>query len=235
MALTIPSRNQGDKITPAIWNEVITGVNGESVALDVVEARTTDVSGNVGIGNQRLSDRLGSGVDNTTNVTTGTATAQLTNLRTRVGTLETSGSPAARPSVEYRLTGAPSQLIGQNSRIIWNSAVETHAAITYNSTTGLFTCVAAGWYSGFASVRVDTSSEIYLWIATGTTATGTTRSKAGSLTSVNLAVPFRFKATAGLQFGFYGWVASAVSATAKYTVETAGDSVPVCQITYDGT
>jgi hypothetical protein len=60
--------------------------------LTALESLTTNVSGNVGIGNQRLSDRLGSGVSNTTNVTTGTATAQLTDLRTRVGALESGGT-----------------------------------------------------------------------------------------------------------------------------------------------
>lgn len=89
MALTIPTRLTGYLVTAAAWNELVNGVNTESVALDTVETRTTDTSGSVGIGNQRLSDRLGSGVSNTANVTTGTATAQLTDLRTRVTTVET--------------------------------------------------------------------------------------------------------------------------------------------------
>jgi hypothetical protein len=88
MALTIPTRVTGYLITAANWNELVNGINAESVDLDTVQARTTDVSGAVGIGNQRLSDRLGAGVDNTTNVTTGTVTAQTTDLRSRVTTVE---------------------------------------------------------------------------------------------------------------------------------------------------
>lgn len=83
--------------------ETLTGgaVNGNvalGTLLGTVDSRTTNTSGNVGIGNQRLSDRLGAGVDNTTNVTSGTATAQLTDIRARIGAAQT-----ASPSVADRL------------------------------------------------------------------------------------------------------------------------------------
>jgi hypothetical protein len=57
-----------------------------------LESLTTNTSGTVGIGNQRLSDRLGSGVTNTSDVTTGTATAQLNNIRSRLTAVESGGS-----------------------------------------------------------------------------------------------------------------------------------------------
>lgn len=58
--------------------------------LTALEALTADTGTSPGgIGNQRLADRLGSGVGTTTNVTTGTATAQLTDLRSRASSLET--------------------------------------------------------------------------------------------------------------------------------------------------
>src|SRR6187551_174049 len=88
MALSIVTRLTGFLVTAAAWNELVNGINGESVALDTVEATTTNTSGTVGIGNQRLSDRLGAGVTNTANVTTGTVTAQTTDLRARVAVVE---------------------------------------------------------------------------------------------------------------------------------------------------
>jgi hypothetical protein len=57
--------------------------------LTTLEARTTDTgTAPGGIGNQRLADRFGTGVGTSTNVTTGTATAQLADIRTRLTNLE---------------------------------------------------------------------------------------------------------------------------------------------------
>jgi hypothetical protein len=70
----------------------VVSANTAHSRLTTLESTTTNTSGNVGIGNQRLSDRLGSGVSNTTNVTTGTATAQLTDIRSRLTAVESGGS-----------------------------------------------------------------------------------------------------------------------------------------------
>jgi hypothetical protein len=80
---------------------VVASPNANS-RLSTLETRTTDTSGVVGIGNQRLSDRLGAGVTTSatadarfgsgvgtgSNVTTGSASSQLTDLRSRVSTVE---------------------------------------------------------------------------------------------------------------------------------------------------
>lgn len=77
--------------------------------LNALESLTTNTSGVVGIGNQRLSDRLGagittsatadarfgSGVGTGSNVTTGSASSQLTDLRSRASALETKVNNAA--------------------------------------------------------------------------------------------------------------------------------------------
>lgn len=61
--------------------------------LNALEARTTDTAtAPGGIGNQRLADRLDTGVGTGSNVTTGSASAQLGNLRSRVTTLEGSAT-----------------------------------------------------------------------------------------------------------------------------------------------
>lgn len=65
-------------------------VSGSSAhtRLSSLEALTTDTTTGQGIGNQRLSDRLGTGVGTGTNVTTGSASSQLTDLRSRASALE---------------------------------------------------------------------------------------------------------------------------------------------------
>jgi hypothetical protein len=91
-----------------IGTNVVTG-NAAAQLIDlraraaVLEARTLDTSGVVGIGNQRLSDRLGAGVTTSAtadarfgagvgtgaNVTTGSAASQLADLRSRATVVET--------------------------------------------------------------------------------------------------------------------------------------------------
>jgi hypothetical protein len=67
---------------------VVSGATAHArlTALEAITSDTGTAPG--GIGNQRLADRFGTGVGTTTNVTTGTATAQLTDIRTRLGVLE---------------------------------------------------------------------------------------------------------------------------------------------------
>lgn len=232
MALSIPTRASRYKVQAADWNEIVNGVNGESVALDTVETRTTDTTTNGGHGNVRLSDRLGTGVGTGSNVTTGSATSQLTDLRTRVTTVESAVGTAIK-GVQYRLTGGTLPLVGQNVRIIWNTTDISNAAITYNGSNGLFTAVSTGWYSGVASVRINANGELYLWWA-GSTATGDTEDKTSTQTTISLSCPFRAYWNAGQTFGVYGWVNGGISATCRYVVETAGDAIPCVKIRYEG-
>ncbi len=76
---------------------VVSG-NSASTRLATLESRTTDtVTAPGGIGNQRLADRFGTGVGTGANVTTGSATSQLTDVRARLVTLETAPAPTSGP------------------------------------------------------------------------------------------------------------------------------------------
>jgi len=65
--------------------------------LTTLETRTTDTVTTGGIGNQRLADRFGTGVGTGANVTTGSATSQLTDVRARIAVLETAPAPTSGP------------------------------------------------------------------------------------------------------------------------------------------
>lgn len=110
---TLPLTN-GHLVDDDDWNQHVDNLNdlntrigtGNGTALasrvSTLETRTLDTSGTVGIGNQRLSDRLGSGITTAatasdrfgtgvgtgSNVTTGSATSQLTDLRSRMTAAE---------------------------------------------------------------------------------------------------------------------------------------------------
>jgi len=96
----------GQPASSAANNQIITNVEDLDTRLDTVESRTTNTSGDVGIGNQRLSDRLGSGVSNTSNVTTGTASAQLTDIRSRITVVEstTTNGTSGNSALNTRVT-----------------------------------------------------------------------------------------------------------------------------------
>lgn len=81
MTYPVPTQATGHVVSAAEWNQLATNSNDADTRLDTVEARTTDTSGTVGIGNQRLSDRLGSGI-----TTASTATAQLATITTNTST-----------------------------------------------------------------------------------------------------------------------------------------------------
>lgn len=78
------------------YNKMRDHVDDLDTRLDPVETRTTDTATNGGHGNVRLSDRLGTGVGTGSNVTTGSASSQLADLRSRSTTLE--GQVGAAPS-----------------------------------------------------------------------------------------------------------------------------------------
>jgi hypothetical protein len=100
----------GQPASSAANNQIITNVDDLDTRLDTVESRTTNTSGDVGIGNQRLSDRLGSGVSNTSNVTTGTASAQLTDIRSRLTVVEstTTNGTSGNSALNTRVTNLES-------------------------------------------------------------------------------------------------------------------------------
>lgn len=119
-----------------------------------VEATTTNTSGAVGIGNQRLSDRLGPGVTNAataddrfgtgvgtgSNVTTGSATSQLTDLRSRTTALEAATPISAvfvkrtgtSTSITSSWTSVPFATLAQGTM----TGVSTSDNITYTLTAG---------------------------------------------------------------------------------------------------
>lgn len=231
MAQSLPTQALSTLIGPTQWNALVNAINAESVDLDVVEARTTNTSGDVGIGNQRLSDRLGSGVSTTSSVTTGTATAQLTDIRSRLTAVEAVAGSAVK-AVEYQLTGGTLPLVGTDARVVWNTAVQTNAAITYNSGTGLFTAVNTGWYAGTATFRVSELAAWYISFAKGSTTPGGNEFAKNSWTNLNGSINFLYRMTAGTNFAVYGW--SANPATMRYARQTAGDPLPLVTIQYLG-
>lgn len=100
----------GGLASAAANNAIINNVDDVNNRLTTTEGLTTNTSGTVGTGNARLdarlgsgittaataSDRFGTGVGTGSNVTTGSASSQLADLRTRAGNLE---SGAAFPMV----------------------------------------------------------------------------------------------------------------------------------------
>ena len=108
-------------------------------ALEAITSDTGTAPG--GIGNQRLADRLGTGVGTTTNVTTGTASAQLTDIRTRLGVLENADACYA-----YQATD---QVVAQGTAITLDAELfdtNTMHVTTAGSNTRL-TCKKAGIYN----------------------------------------------------------------------------------------
>lgn len=122
----------GSPASAAHNNAIIDNVQDHETRMVTVENRTTNTSGNVGIGNQRLSDRMGAGIttaapadtrlatveSTTTNGTTGNAA-----LGTRVTALEAAAgtSPIVRA---VRANGSATQAVasGGLTAVIFTSA-----------------------------------------------------------------------------------------------------------------
>lgn len=143
----VPNESPGNIAQSARYNQLVANVDDLDTRLDVTEALTTNTSGTVGTGNQRLSDRLGAGVTNANtassqlsalqtlttdtatnggqgnarladrfgtgvgtgaNVTTGSATSQLTDLRSRATALEgvTQHATSGNSALSTRVTTA---------------------------------------------------------------------------------------------------------------------------------
>jgi hypothetical protein len=96
----------------------VLAANDAATRLTALEALTTNTSGAVGIGNQRLSDRLGAGITTSatadarfgsgvgigSNVITGSASSQLTDIRSRLTAVESATGGAKPIAYLYRNT-----------------------------------------------------------------------------------------------------------------------------------
>jgi hypothetical protein len=138
----VPAESPGNVAQSSRYNQLVTNVDDLDTRLDIVEARTIDTSGAVGIGNQRLSDRLGAGVTNVatadarfgagvgtgSNVTTGSAASQLTDLRSRATALEsvTTNVSTGNSALGTRMTAAESAIANGTSG---NAALNTRLAV----------------------------------------------------------------------------------------------------------
>lgn len=152
-----------------------TGVTTASTAtaqFTAVNSTITNTSGGVGIGNQRLSDRLGSGVTNTADVTTGTATAQLTDVRTRLTAVEAASGftkPIGKFYRPYTGSGGTSQVVTNSTWtavLFPNEAVDTINGHSTSTNTSRYTPNVAGWYKvsgvvmGTATASIGVGAQI---------------------------------------------------------------------------
>lgn len=134
----------GSNVTTGSATSQLTDVRSR---ITTVESRTTDTGTSPGgIGNQRLADRFGTGVGTGSNVTTGDATSQLTDIRSRVSTLESSGLGALGNVVTTSVTASSSQ---------WNSSTEV-----LTNLVGTFTAVNAKKYRVTASFTWQSSTGV---------------------------------------------------------------------------
>lgn len=116
----------------------VVSANPANTRLGALETLTTDTSTNGGQGNAQLANRLGTGVGTTTNVTTGTATAQLTDLRSRVSTVETRTLDATtgNTALGTRVTTAQAKAdLAYTAAMTATKYNKSTAGTTVNSTT----------------------------------------------------------------------------------------------------
>jgi hypothetical protein len=140
------------------------GTSGNA-ALDTrvgsLESLTTNTATNGGHGNVRLSDRLGTGVGTGTNVTTGSATSQLTDVRSRLTVVE--GLAGSGPIAQLRQTGTAQSNFASGSVIPVNFNTEdmdTHNGHSTSTNTSRWVCPSgwAGWYEVFGGLVFDSVS-----------------------------------------------------------------------------
>lgn len=95
----------GAVASAAANNVIISNVENLDTRLDSAEATIADTATSPGgIGNQRLADRFGSTVGTGSNVTTGSASSQLTDIRSRLDTGVGTGSNVTTGSATAQLT-----------------------------------------------------------------------------------------------------------------------------------
>ena len=131
--------------------------------LTTLESRTTDTAtAPGGIGNQRLADRLGSGVGTGTNVLTGSASSQLTDARARLTTLEAASGGASGPICQLRQTVAQSGFTnGGFHAVTFNTEdIDSHNGHSTVTNPSRWTAPAswAGWYEMSGALVFDSVS-----------------------------------------------------------------------------
>jgi hypothetical protein len=160
------------------YNKLITNINDINTRLNqadggsagsrlsTLEARTLDtVTSPGGIGNQRLADRLGTGVGTGANVLTGSATSQLTEIRSRLTTVEAATSSGG-PMVQLRQTVAQAFASATIQALTFDTEdLDTHNGHSTSTNPTRWTCPSgwAGWY--------ECSGQVF-WLFPGGTPTG---------------------------------------------------------------
>jgi len=248
-------------------NQIITNVDDLDTRADVVEARTTNVSGTVGIGNQQLSDRLGagvttaatadarlgSGVGTGSNVTTGSATSQLTDARARIAVVETRTLDAStgNPALGTRVTaleaatggaaphGSVLNTAGQTfttsatpTKVQFDSLVEVRG-MTWDDANDRFVCTTAGLYlptGGVTFTSNTTLARFAEWRRSGTVVDGTgVQRPAGTVAHSTVAprtIPIR------LTVGQYIELFAGQNSGGNLTIETTGALRASMALTY---
>lgn len=108
----VPHESPGNIAQSARYNQLVDNVDDLDTRLDVTEALTTNTSGAVGTGNQRLSDRLGAGVTNAN-----TASSQLSALQTLTTDTATNGGQGNARLADRFGTG-----VGTGANVVTGSA-----------------------------------------------------------------------------------------------------------------
>jgi hypothetical protein len=113
----------------------------EEANVDALQSLTTNTSGAVGVGNQRLSDRLGSGVTNANTATSQFAAGVAADAVQdgRLTAIENIQSIGAR---RWKST---TTAIPNDSAILFDTAEGTPSGVTYSS--GIFTVTASGVFN----------------------------------------------------------------------------------------
>jgi hypothetical protein len=168
---------------------VIEAFNANS-RLTALESLTTNTATNGGHGNVRLSDRLGTGVGTGANVTTGSATSQLTDVRSRIAVVETrttdvstgntalgsrvasleASSGGAAPYCKLTQT-TTAQSIGTSATVVdWQTTVKSRG-VTVNLTNNTVTILTAGvyWLTSNVSRAASAGAGGTRWIRNGST------------------------------------------------------------------
>lgn len=113
----------GAVASAAANNVIISNVENLDTRLDSAEATIADTATSPGgIGNQRLADRFGSTVGTGSNVTTGSASSQLTDIRSRLDTGVGTGSNVTTGSATAQLTDLRSRVASVESGLNFPAA-----------------------------------------------------------------------------------------------------------------
>jgi hypothetical protein len=148
--VTANIRDLDTRVTPLTTNQGDRGSKG-TVYDEIQNLR--NVALNSTTGNVALGNKLGSGIGTTTDVTTGTATAQLTDLRSRVATVEVA-TGAGFIGGEVRATGAAQNLVGGGNKLVFGAVAKTPIGITWDGST-TWTIQSDGVYAMYGNARLN--------------------------------------------------------------------------------